>query len=109
MTLEERVVSLEKKYKALSRSVKQMQDNQTPITSKTDNNAMQVERLTPYTETKTGYYGEKEKTFYDVPMGNVTVIFDNYSGDYSVSRMENRLTVTFDTLTEQTNITISIL
>ena len=45
MTLEERVTALEKKYKALARSVKQMQDNQTPITSKTDNNAMQVKNI----------------------------------------------------------------
>ena len=67
-----------------------------------------ADALTPYTETKTAYFNEKEKTFYDVPSGNVTVLFDNYNGNYSVSRVADRVTVSFDTLTEQTNITISI-
>ena len=62
----------------------------------------------PYTETKTAYYGESEKVFYDAPNGNTTVFFDNYNGDYSVNRNENGLTVSFDTLTADTNITISI-
>lgn len=64
--------------------------------------------ITPYTETKTAYYGESEKTFYDVPDGNVSVYFTDYDGDYSVSRVSGRLTISFDTLTEQTDITISI-
>ena len=68
----------------------------------------QLIELTPYTETKTAYYLEKEKTFYDVPNGNLTVYFDNYNGSYSVSRIANRVTVSFDTLTESTNITISV-
>ena len=64
--------------------------------------------ITPYTETKTGYYGESEKVFYDAPQGNTSVFFDNYNGSYSVDRIQNRLVVSFDTLTEATNITISI-
>lgn len=68
-----------------------------------------VDSITPYTETKIGYYGEKEKTFYDVPYGvNIVVIFDNYNGNYSVNRVADRVTVSFDTLSEQTNITISV-
>ena len=67
-----------------------------------------ISAITPYTETKTAYYGEKEKTFYNVPSGNVTVYFSNYEGNYSVSRVSDRLTISFDTLTEQTDITISI-
>jgi len=62
----------------------------------------------PYTETKTAYYKETEKTFYDVPEGNVTVYFDNYNGAYSFKRVENRLTVLFDALENKTDITISI-
>lgn len=69
---------------------------------------VRVDEITPYTETKTAYYLEKEKTFYDVPNGNLTVYFDNYNGSYSVSRIANRVTVSFDTLTESTNITISV-
>lgn len=69
----------------------------------------QIESITPYTETKTAYYGEKEKTFYDVPKGNISVTFDSYSGDYSTKRVSDRVTVFFDTLTDSTNITISVI
>ena len=68
----------------------------------------QVNEITPYTETKVGYYGETEKVFYNVPSGNTSVFFDNYNGSYSINRIENRLIVSFDTLTKATNITISI-
>lgn len=64
--------------------------------------------VTPYTETKTGYYGESEKTFYGVPDGHVTVVFGNYNTNYSVNRVSDRVTVSFDTLTEQTDITINV-
>ena len=64
--------------------------------------------ITPHTQTKLAYYGESEKVFYDAPAGNTSVFFDNYNGSYSVNRIQNRLIVSFDTLTEATNITISI-
>lgn len=67
-----------------------------------------VEELTPYTETKTAYYNESEKTFYNVPEGNVQVFFDNYNGEYSVNRVADRVIVSFDTLAQATNITISV-
>lgn len=67
-----------------------------------------ISEITPYTETKTAYYNEKEKTFYNVPQGNVLVQFSNYQGSYSVNRISDRLIVTFDQLTENTDITISI-
>lgn len=67
-----------------------------------------VNDITPYKETKQAYYGESEKTFYDAPEGNTSVFFDNYNGSYSVSRVQNRLVVSFYTLTEATSITISI-
>lgn len=68
----------------------------------------QIDDVTPYTETKKAYYNEKEKTFYKVPQGNVEVFFDNYSGAFSTSRVMDRVTVYFDTLTDPTNITISV-
>ena len=68
----------------------------------------QIDALLPYTETKTGYYGESEKTFYNVPEGHVTVLFGNYNTNYSVNRVSDRVTVSFDTLTEQTDITINV-
>ena len=67
-----------------------------------------VADVTPYTETKKGYYGERSKTFYDVPEGNVSVFFDDFMGTYTVRRVENRITLEFDPLTKETNITISI-
>lgn len=69
---------------------------------------MRVDELTPYTDTQTAYYGEKEKNFYNVPQGILTVYFDNYTGSYSVERIDDRLTVSFDTLENDTNITIIV-
>ena len=67
-----------------------------------------VIELTPYTETKTAYFNENEKTFYNVPEGNISVFFDNYNGQYSVNRVSDRVIVSFDTLAQATNITISV-
>jgi hypothetical protein len=67
-----------------------------------------VSEVTPYTETKTAYFNESEKTFYKVPTGNITVLFDNYNGEYTVSKVADRVTVKFDTLTDKTNITIEV-
>lgn len=67
-----------------------------------------VSEITPYTETKKAYYNEKEKTFYNVPQGNILVQFSNYQGSYAVNRIADRLTVTFEQLTDNTDITISI-
>ena len=65
--------------------------------------------ITPYTETKKGYYGESEKVFYDAPSGNTSVFFSDYNGNYTVNRIANRLIVSFDTLAKETDITISII
>ena len=68
-----------------------------------------VSMITPYTNTKTAYYGEKEKTFYDAPNGNISVFFSNYNGNYNVSRIADRVTISFDALSAETDITISIM
>lgn len=67
-----------------------------------------VQTVTPYTETKTAYFNESEKTFYKVPTGNITVLFDNYNGEYTVNKVADRATVKFDTLKDKTNITIEV-
>ena len=64
--------------------------------------------LTPFTMTKSAYYGENAKAFYGVPEGNTSVFFSKYNGSYTTSRVGSTLTVAFDTLTEPTDITISI-
>jgi hypothetical protein len=43
-----------------------------------------------------------------VPEGNTSVFFSKYNGSYTTSRVGSTLTVAFDTLTEPTDITISI-
>ncbi len=105
MTLEQRVTKLEKSLARLNDSFVQAQKNQVPITAKVDDSANKIVGLTPYTETKIGYYGETEKIFYNVPDGNVTVFGLNA---YTLNRVADRLTLTFSALTGQTNITISI-
>ena len=106
MTLEQRVNQLEKQVDNLNKAFLQAQRNQVPITAKVDDSDNQVNAITPYTETQIGYYGETEKTFYHVPKGNVTVFGLK---EYSLDRISDRLTITFDALSEQTEITISIL
>ena len=106
MTLEQRVEKLEKLYANLSDSFIQAQKNQVVNTAKTDDNSNNIKSLTPYTETKTGYYGETEKTFYNVPDGNVTVYGLT---EYTMDRVANNITLTFDALEKETNITVSIL
>lgn len=65
-----------------------------------------VDEITPYTDTKTAYIGDTEMTFYNVPEGNVTIFFDKL---YTMEKVADRITLTFDELDEVTDITISIL
>lgn len=65
-----------------------------------------ISDITPYTQTKYGYYGETEKVFYGVPSGNVTVFCDV---DNSITRIEDRLIVKFaERLADTTEITIMV-
>ena len=67
-----------------------------------------VAEITPFKESKTAYYGEKEKNFYGVPSGNVSVFFDKYNGEYEVIRYNDVLTVAFPRLRTETNVTIMV-
>lgn len=103
MTIEKRLTNLENLVNALS---KKIDDNKFYQQADIDGTRQSVNNITPYTETQIGYYGETEKTFYNVPSGNVTV----YGlSQYNMSRVSDRLVFTFEPLTEQTDITISIL
>ena len=108
MDVVKEIEELKRRVDMLSNTVSQAGKNQTAVTGKVDDTSNRVDAITPYTETKTAYYGESKKTFYDVPDGNLNVYFTNYDGNYSVSRMSGKLTISFDTLTKQTDITISI-
>lgn len=74
-----------------------------------DNLGHEVDDITPYTETKKGYYRETEKVFYNVPEGNVLVFFDGHEGQYSISRIGSKLTVSFGALDKVTEITIKVM
>jgi hypothetical protein len=67
---------------------------------------IKVDEITPYTETKTAYIGDTEITFYTDVTGNLTVYFPY---EYTVERLTDRITITFEPLEEVTDITISIL
>lgn len=108
MDYEREIQKLNERLDNLQKSFIQAQKNQTPITAKTDTTSNRVDAITPYVETKTAYYGEKEKTFYGVPSGNVSIFFDNYSGEYTVTRNWIGVTVSFPTLEKETSITIMV-
>lgn len=105
MTLEERVTELEKNYALLATSFLGAQSNQVPITAKTDDSANKIVELTPYTETKTAYIDDTEIIFTNVPNGNLSV-FGIYN--FSMTKDNGRLILTFEPLEEVTEITISI-
>lgn len=106
MDIEKRVSNLENLVDYLS---KQINNNKHYTDANIAGTRKSVSDITPYTETKTAYYGETEKTFYGVPEGNVSVFFSNFNGVYSVYRSADRLLVIFETaLTGATNITISV-
>jgi hypothetical protein len=108
MITESRIKSIENRLDELTLDLIQMQKNQIPIVSKISDNTDNISRISPYTDTKKAYYNEKEKTFYNVPQGNILVQFSNYQGSYAVNRIADRLTVTFEQLTDNTDITITI-
>lgn len=112
MTIEERLDALEKSQQIIADNLSGLINMVSKLRINTDadiDGARQsVANITPTVITEKAYYGETEKVFYDVPMGNTSVFFSNYNGSYSVSRVSNRLVVLFDTLSEPTDITISI-
>lgn len=105
MTLEERVRILEEQVRGLiSARAKDKEYTDADI----NGTRQSVANLTPFTMTKSAYYGENAKAFYGVPEGNTSVFFSKYTGPYTISRIGSTLTVAFDTLTAPTDITISI-
>lgn len=80
-----------------------------PIDVRLSNMAKSISAITPFEQKKTGYFGESEKVFYGVPNGNVNVFFDNYTGEYEIVRIEDRLTVKFpERLSDMTSISIVV-
>ena len=63
----------------------------------------------PFKMSKTAYIDDTSVTFYEVPTGNVTVYIGGYSGNYTVNRVQDRLTVEFEPLEEVTEVTINVI
>lgn len=105
MNYEQEINKLKAQVKNLQESFLQAQKNQTPITAKVDDSANKIVELTPYTETKIAYIDDTEIVFTDVPNGNLSVFgIDNFS----MTKDNGRLILTFEPLEEVTEITISI-
>ena len=69
-------------------------------------------QIEPYTITKIAYYGDTEMNFYDVPDGNITVYVKDIEGNYpnyTVNKIGNTVTVNFEAVQNNTEITISVL
>ena len=102
------IQTLKEEVNSLREAFLQNQRNQAYATSKSDSTANAVEQITPTTYTKTAYIGDAEVVFTDVPSGNLTVYTDNLIA-YSMAKDNDRVIVSFEPLTEVTNITISIV
>lgn len=64
-----------------------------------------VESVTPYKQTKTAYIDDTSITFTEVPEGNMSIFCPV---DYTVERVSNTVTVSFEPLKEVIEITIMI-
>ena len=108
MTDTERISRLEIQMENLQNAYLQSQKNLVPTTSKVDNTANNVVKLTPYTEIKTAYIEDTVCVFNNVPQGYPSIAFDNYDKAYSVQRNANRIIVQFESLDKITNIKLTI-
>lgn len=107
-TIEERVQILEANFASLQEAFLQSQSNQAESQGQIDDTTNKVDRIEPTTYTKTAYIGDTEVVFTDVPSGNLTVFTDNLI-EYSMAKDNDRVTISFEPLSEVTTITISIV
>lgn len=73
-----------------------------------DQLGQQVEAVTPWSETKTAYIDDTEIIFTNVPQGNVNAFVSgvNYA---NFERLDDRIIVKFEPLTEAKEVTINII
>ena len=107
-TIEERVQILEANFASLQEAFLQSQSNQAESQGQIDDTTNKVDRIEPTIYTKTAYIGDTEVVFTDVPSGNLTVFTDNLI-EYSMAKDNDRVTISFEPLSEVTTITISIV
>ena len=107
-TIEERVQILEDTVQSLLDAFLTSQSNQVNTQGQIDDTSNKVKNITPTTFTKTAYIGDTEVVFTDVPNGNLTVFTDNLI-EYTTAKDNDRVTISFEPLTEVTTITLSII
>lgn len=112
VTIEElakRMTNLENNFKAL---INTMNINKTYTNADLNGVRAGVNNLTPYTETKKAYIGDKEVRFNTENTGNLSVYVDSEGTipSYTVTRAAGHITVAFNNPLEKVaNITISII
>ena len=99
------IEALEDRVNALEASILQMQGNLMPVTETAEMANAKVDRITPYTDSKTAYIGDTEVIFENVPIGNMTVFG---LPEYNIDRQSDRVTITFNAVDEVTTVSISI-
>lgn len=106
MDYEKEINKINARLDNLQKSFEQAQRNQVPVTAKTDDTAIKVVEITPWTASKTAYIDDTEVVFTDVPRGNMTVYC---TVPHTVERDGDRVTVRFEPLEEVVEVTISII
>ena len=108
MTLVDKVNQLESRLNNLQNAFLQSQKNQVPVTAKTDDTASKVVEITPWTASKTAYIDDTKITFTNVPQGNVNAFVGgvNYA---NFERLDDRIIVKFEPLTEAKEVTINVI
>lgn len=102
MTVDQRLTNLEKRVNALYDIVNR---NNFYTGADIAGTRQSVSEITPYKVTKKAYIDETFLIFTDIPQGNMTVFCPV---DYTAERIGNSVTVSFEPLTEVTDITIMI-
>lgn len=105
------VISIELVNADLQAQIDDLNDSVATQQNAIDDLTNSIEEITPYTETKTAYIGDESVTFNDVPEGNLSVFTKDSEGneiEYSVTREDNRVVVTFSPLEYVTDVTISV-
>jgi hypothetical protein len=105
MDIETRVTNLEN---MLASIVDTLSDNKIYTDADIVGVRKSVSDITPYTETKTAYIDDTEVVFENVPVGNPIIALSNPAIDYTATKDENKVIVSFEPLDEVIEVTISI-
>ena len=108
MDYEKEINKLIARLDNLQKAFEQSQKNQVPVTAKTDDTANKVVEITPWTASKTAYIDDTECVFKNVPQGNVNAFVGgvNYA---NFERLDDRIIVKFEPLTEAKEVTINVI